>query len=115
MEIVDVADENILARPPDDKITILQNPCTLADVRVDRIELRLYQTAQEGGLYHVIVACIWMGGHTIQMTYDEGYRGADPLRRAADFVTYNMGISSMITRARIALEAAIEEHSRKGA
>ena len=40
------------------------------------------------------------------MMYDEGFRGEDSLKRTAEFVTSNMGISALILRSVIALRDA---------
>ena len=41
----------------------------------------------------------------VEMIYDEGYRGEKPLERAANFLMHNLGLSSIILRSVIALQA----------
>jgi hypothetical protein len=41
------------------------------------------------------------------MIFDEGYRGESALRRTADFVLNNLGLSGIILRSVIALKSKI--------
>jgi len=40
---------------------------------------------------------------SVEMIYDEGFRGEDPLSRAAEFLTSNLGVSGLILRSIISL------------
>lgn len=109
MNIYDVSNTIVQSKSPDDVVVILQEPFQMHGMVVNKIELRLYQTNRYNRPYHVIVAYLEMDGHIVQMTYDEGPRGDDPLRRAADFLMSHLGISALVLRARILVDTHADD------
>lgn len=108
MDFSDIPDA-VAQKSPNDVVTLLCEPFHMQDMLVKRIELRLYKITRECRPYYVIVAYLEMDGHTVQMTYDEGYWKDNPLQRVADFVISQLGISSIIIRARIVLDTYLDE------
>ena len=47
---------------------------------------------------------------SVEMIYDEGFRGENPLLRAAEFLTSNLGISGLILRSIISLRENTKKH-----
>ena len=105
MHVIDVPDPGRISGDPDDTITVLDKPHTMYGSTIRGMELRLY-TVQNGWL---ITAHIDMDGHTIETTYEEGRGGDTPLQNAAGFLMHNMGPAGAILRAKIALEAALDQ------
>lgn len=112
MNIYDIPNA-VTQRPPDDAVVILQEPLNMHDMLIEKIELHLYKTTQEGRPHDVVVVHLEMGGHIIQMTYDEGYCRCDSLQKTADFIVSQLGMSAIILRARILLDTYMENSSRK--
>ena len=76
---------------------------------VSKVELRLYKekTDEKLGVYSLITSFVETDKGSLEMIYDEGFRGDDSLLRAFDFVTSNLGISGIILRSIIALREKI--------
>lgn len=71
---------------------------------IQHIELRQYIAhTDRRGPYSIITAYIRTDQDTIEMLYDEGYRGEDALKEAATFLMNMVGVSALVTRARIVL------------
>lgn len=112
MNVYDIPNA-VTQKLPDDVVVILQEPLNMHDMLIKKIELHLYKLTQEDRPYDVIVVHLEMGGHTIQMTYDEGYCRYDSLQKTADFIMSQLGMSAIILRARILLDTHMEGSSRK--
>lgn len=112
MNVYDIPNA-VTQRLPDDIVVILQEPLNMHDMLVEKIELRLYRITQEGRSYDVVVVHLEMGGHTIQMTYDEGHCRCDSLQKTADFIMSQLGMSAIILRARILLDTYMDDSYRK--
>ena len=99
-------DDACMVRDPDETILIMEGSYNMHDITVCRIELRRYIIRHDKlGTYSVITAHIHINDDTIEMRYDEGYRGDDALSRAAAFLRDMVGVSGLVLRARIALDA----------
>lgn len=79
---------------------------------ISRVELRLYEerTDERLGPYSLVTSFVDTDRGSIEMTYDEGFRGHDVLGRTAKFVISNLGLSALILRSVIALKSHIEKH-----
>ena len=110
MNIIDLHEPQRVNKKPDDvKILFSNGNFTQDEFLVSRVELRLYKekTDEKLGVYSLITSFIETDKGTLEMVYDEGYRGDDSLLRAFAFVTSNLGISGMVLRSIIALREKI--------
>ena len=106
MNIVDLHDPQRVDRTPDDvKILLSTGNFVQDDFVISKVELRLYneRTDEKLGNYSLITSFVETDKGSIEMIYDEGFRGEMPLSRAADFLTNNLGISGLILRSIISL------------
>jgi len=72
---------------------------------ISKVELRLYneRTDEKLGVYSLITSFVETDKGSVEMIYDEGFRGEGSLLRAAEFLTSNLGISGLILRSIISL------------
>ena len=106
MNIVDLHDPQRVDRTPDDvKILLSSGNFVQDDFVISKVELRLYneRTDEKLGNYSLITSFVETDKGSIEMIYDEGFRGEEPLSRAAEFLTSNLGISGLILRSIISL------------
>ncbi len=59
-----------------------------------KVELRLYneRTDDSLGVYSLITSFVETDKGTVEMIYDEGFRGSNSLSRASNFLISNLGI-----------------------
>jgi len=106
MNIVDLHDPQRVNRTPDDVEVLLSSGNFVQDgFAISKVELRLYneRTDEKLGDYSLITSFVETDKGSVEMIYDEGFRGEDPLSRAAEFLTSNLGISGLILRSIISL------------
>ncbi len=106
MDIVDLHDPNRVNRPPDDvKVLVSSGNFIQDEFKVSKVELRLYneKTDEKLGVFSLITSFVQTDKGSIEMIYDEGFRGNEPLQRATKFLTTNLGISGLILRSIISL------------
>ena len=112
MRIIDLHDPSRIEKNPDKVIVLLSTGNFLQDeFTINKVELRLYneRTDTNLGTYSLITSFVETDKGSIEMIYDEGFRGKDALLRASEFLTSNLGISGLILRSVI----AIRENSDK--
>ena len=106
LDIVDLHDPQRVDRTPDDVHVLLSSGNFIQDeFKISKVELRLYleKTDEKLGDYSLITSFVETDKGTVEMVYDEGYRGQDSLKRATEFLTSNLGISGLILRSVISL------------
>jgi len=106
MIIVDLHDPQRVNKTPDDvKILLSSGNFTQDNFVISKVELRLYneRTDEKLGVYSLITSFVETDKGSVEMIYDEGFRGEDSLLRAAEFLTSNLGISGLILRSIISL------------
>jgi len=106
MNIVDLHDPQRVNRTPDDVEVLLSSGNFVQDgFTISKVELRLYneRTDEKLGDYSLITSFVETDKGSLEMIYDEGFRGEKPLSRAAEFLTSNLGISGLILRSIISL------------
>ncbi len=106
MNIVDLHDPQRVNRTPDDVEILLSSGNFVQDgFKISKVELRLYneRTDEKLGDYSLITSFVETDKGSVEMIYDEGFRGEDPLSRAAEFLTSNLGVSGLILRSIISL------------
>ena len=107
MNIVDLHDPKRVDKTPNEVEVLLSDGNFIQDgFKISRVELRLYceQIDEKLGVYSLITSFVETDKGSIEMIYDEGFRGEDSLLRASKFLTSNLGISGLILRSIIALE-----------
>jgi hypothetical protein len=55
------------------------------------------------GVFSLITSFVETNRGSVEMIYDEGFRGENPLLRASEFLTSNLGISGLVLRSIITL------------
>lgn len=112
MEIIDLYNPERVNRKPD-QIEVLLNSGDFEDQGffIKHVELRLYveRTDEKLGPFSLITSLVETDKGTVEMIYDEGYRGDDSLNRAVKFLISNLGLSSLILRSIISLKANISD------
>ena len=106
MNIVDVHDPQRVNRTPDDvEVLLSSGNFTQDNFIISKVELRLYneRTDEKLGVYSLITSFVETDKGSVEMIYDEGFRGEDSLLRATKFLTSNLGISGLVLRSIISL------------
>ena len=107
VKIIDVIDPQRINRAPDKTIVLMSSGKFVEQGHiVKNVYLNLYVQKKDMrlGPYSLITAFIETDKGSIEMTYDEGYRGQNALEVAASFLTSHLGISGLILRSIIQLE-----------
>jgi len=107
MRIIDVSEPSKIDRKPDQIIQLIQNASLVQDgFKIQRIEMRLYNqhTDDTLGIFSIITAFVETDKGSIEILYDEGYRGHKALDDTVKFLTQNLGLSSLILRCIISLK-----------
>jgi len=78
---------------------------------VTHVELRLYVEHKDENLgpYSLITSFVQTDKGSIEMIYDEGYRGENSLNRTVKFLISNLGLSALILRSIISLQNQISD------
>ena len=106
MDIVDLHDPAGVDRSPDAVDVLLSSGNFLQDeFTITKVELRLYteRTDEILGDFSLITSFVETDLGSVEMIYDEGFRGENPLLRATEFLKSNLGISGLILRSVITL------------
>lgn len=114
MKVIDLQNNERVKKEPDKKIDIISSgDFTEQGFVIQKIQLRQYieKTDEKLGPYSLITSEITTDKGSIEMLYDEGFRGEDALDRASKFLTENLGISGLILRSIIALKDHIEKNN----
>ncbi len=111
MHIIDLHDPQRVNRIPDDVIVLFSSgKFTQDEFSISKVELRLYneRVDEKLGVHSLITSFVETDKGSIEITYDEGFRGKDPLLRASEFLTSNLGISGLILRSIISIREKIK-------
>ena len=106
MEIVDLHDPSRVSKTPDGVEVLFSSGSFIQDeFKISKVELRLYreQIDDKLGAFSLITSFVETDKGSVEMIYDEGYRGDDVLMRAKNFLASNLGISGLILRSVISL------------
>jgi hypothetical protein len=110
MIIVDLYDPQRVNKTPEGVEVLLSSGNFVQDgFTISKVELRLYneRTDEKLGVYSLITSFVETNKGSVEMIYDEGFRGEEPLLRAAQFLTSNLGISGLVLRSIISLREKI--------
>jgi len=111
MNIVDLHDPQRVNKTPDNVSVLFSSGNFSQDgFRIYKVELRLYRERidEKLGVYSLMTSFVETDKGSVEMIYDEGFRGEDPLLRAVEFLTSNLGISGLILRSIISLREKIK-------
>ncbi len=106
MKVVDLYDPSRVNKTPDSLEVLFSSGDFIQDEYIiSKVELRLYleRTDDKLGSYSLITSFVDTDKGSIEMIYDEGFRGDNSLVRAKEFLISNLGISGLILRSVIAL------------
>jgi hypothetical protein len=107
MKYVDISNPKRIDRTPDKIIQILSDGTTAEKgYKIKNIQLRLYTEKNDKklGPYSLITSLVETDKGSVEMVYDEGFRGNNALERSSKFLTDNLGISGLILRSLIFLD-----------
>ena len=110
MKIIDIAEPSKIDREPDQSKTIIQNGNSIQDgFQIKTLEMRLYNQRidQSLGTFTIITVYVQTDKGSIEILYDEGYRGETALDDSVKLLTENLGLSSLIMRCIISLKNKI--------
>jgi hypothetical protein len=111
MDIIDLHDPQRINRKPDGaEVLFSSGDFVDQGFSIRKVELRLYleKTDKELGPYSLITSFVETDKGSVEMIYDEGFRGKDSLNRTVQFLVSNLGISGLILRSIITLRDRIE-------
>ncbi len=116
MKIIDIQNKDRVNRKPD-KISIILSSGTFFEQEflIKKVELRLYKerTDKKLGLYSLITSSIETDKGSIEMIYDEGFLGDNPIEQASELLTKNLGVSGLVLRCIISLKEELKKISNK--
>lgn len=109
MDIIDLEPSRV-SKKPNKTYTLLKSNFVESGFTILDIELRLYKERVDDklGVYSLITSFVNTDKGSIEMIYDEGFRGDDILERTAKFIIHNLGLSSLILRSIISLESHLK-------
>jgi hypothetical protein len=95
------------SRPPDGvKVLMAGGAQKNQGFIIDKVELRQYveRRDEQLGAYSLLTVVVETDRGTVEMKYDEGFRGPDALGSAATMLAQYVGLASLINRALIELQ-----------
>ena len=107
MKYVDISNPERIDRTPDKVIQLLSGGIIEErGYKIKSIQLRLYieNNDKKLGSYSLITSLVETDKGSVEMVYDEGFRGNNALERSSKFLTDNLGISGLILRSLIFLD-----------
>ena len=108
MKIIDMHNPDRVNKNPDQSEIIFNSGDYLEQgFLINKVELRLYIEHIDGqlGPYSLITSFVQTDKGSVEMIYDEGYRGEDSLNRTVNFLISNLGLSGLILRSIISLKS----------
>ena len=106
MNVIDLHDPLRVNKIPDGVQVLLSSGNFVQDdFIISKVELRLYieRFDEKLGHFSLITSFVETNQGSVEMIYDEGFRGKNPLLRASEFLTSNLGISGLVLRSIIVL------------
>jgi len=111
MKIIDLHDPRRVERTPDDfEVLMSSGDFVQGEFKILRVEMRLYneRVDEKLGAFSLITSFVETDKGSVEMVYDEGFRGENSLLRATRFLTSNLGMSGLILRSVIVLEEKLK-------
>jgi hypothetical protein len=110
MKFIDVAEPSKIDCKPDQIISLIQNGSLIQnEFKIKTVEMRSYKqyTDKNLGVFIIITAYVETDKGSIEILYDEGYRGPNALSNSVEFLTQNLGLSGLLLRCIISLKNKI--------
>lgn len=110
LKIIDVIDPKRIAKSPDKTIVLMSSGSFIQyghEIKEVHLNLYLQRKDPKIGYYSLLTVYVETDKGSIEMTYDEGYRGENALEEAATFLTSHLGISGLILRSILQLENSL--------
>ena len=107
MRYIDISNPERVDRNPDKIIQLLSNgSITEKGYKIKNIQLLLYieKNDKKLGQYSLITSLVETDKGSVEMIYDEGYRGNNALETSSKILTESLGISGLILRSLIFLD-----------
>jgi len=95
-----------ISNEPLGKVVLLDGGSLSVDnVSIERVELRLYRERfdKSRGFYSLITVYLKSSKGEIELKFDEGFKGTDPLQEISMILMRYVGLESIINRTLIAL------------
>ena len=111
MKIIDLYNTERVNKSPDDVEILMSSGSFVQDEFViSKVELRLYKERNDDklGAFSLITSFVETDKGSVEMIFDEGFRGDDPLKRTKDFLISNLGISALVLRSIICLREKLD-------
>lgn len=111
MHKVDLHDPTRVDKTPDDvQVLFSSGNFTQDGFVIFKIELRLYLERIDAklGRYSLITSFVDTDKGSVEMIYDEGFRGEFHLLKVSEFLKSNLGLSGLILRSIISLRETME-------
>lgn len=111
MEVIDVINPQRVNSTPHKTVTLMSNGKFVErGYTIKNVSLNQYIQRKDRiwGPYSVLTAHVETDKGSIEITYDEGYRGEHALEEAVAFLTSHLGISALIFRSIIQLENSVK-------
>lgn len=111
MKIIDLSPERVNKKPDQTEILFDSGDYEEQEFLINRVELRLYVEHMDDNLgpYSLITSFVQTNKGSVEMIYDEGYRGDNFLNRTITFLVSNLGLSGLILRSVILLRSKIHD------
>ena len=110
--IIDIHDSDRVRRKPDNvEVLFKSSSFDHQGFSVKRVELRHYTEKKDENLgsYSLITSFVETDKGSVEMIYDEGFRGEDSLSGTVKFLVSTLGISGLILRSIITLREQLDE------
>lgn len=94
------------SRPPDKVKVLMDGAQKNQGFVIQKVEMRQYIERRDERLgdYSLLTVVVKTDRGTVEMKYDEGFRGPDALESAATMLAQYVGLASLINRALIELQ-----------
>ena len=93
MKYIDIADSKRVDRHPDKIIQVVSDGTTVENgYKIKNVQLRLYNEKNDEklGPYSLITSLVETDKGSVEMIYDEGFRGNDALETSSKFLKFNL-------------------------
>ncbi|MGI0037164.1 MAG: hypothetical protein ACRD99_02245 [Nitrososphaera sp.] len=99
-------DEERIKGPPNDSTVLFDGRTQDQGYTITRIDLRRYVERKDDllGDYSLLTVLVETDSGSVEMKYDEGFRGEDALDSAATLLRQHVGLAALINRALIELQ-----------
>jgi hypothetical protein len=93
-----------ISNAPIDKVLLIEAVVSVDNVSIERVELRHYRERldKEKGFYSLITVYLKSSKGEIELKFDEGFKGKDPLPEISLILMRYVGLESLINRILIA-------------